>query len=204
LDQTNALLNERNMQLARSLEFGEKTRAELDAARETLAARQKDLEQKSAEYAELTEAHLRLDLRANTLDAALANATSGLRDAHAQFAKVEAERGELAARVAQLTERDMSLNEQLTEAERRLADFEARRTRLLAKIAAERTRAEELENTNLDLRRLLASAGGEAATPEAELNGAALAFGPQQDMLDLREAITKIGRQVARLNAGEE
>ena len=43
LAQTNALLDERNAQLAKSLEFGEKTQAALDETREALAAKHEEL-----------------------------------------------------------------------------------------------------------------------------------------------------------------
>ena len=208
LDQTNALLRDRNAQLAKSLEFGEKTQAELNETRESLAARTSELTQKSTDYDQLAEAHRLLDSRANQFEASLAAANADLQALREKLEAAEAARREISARADQLAEQGKSLAAALADAERRNADFEARRTRLLAKIAAERQRGDELENVNLSLRRILTqnAAPASESTP-AEIdgaNGAAFLVSPEQEMLDLREAITRIGRHVARLGANEE
>ncbi len=212
LEQTTALLNDRNAQLAKSLEFGEKTLAELTETRERLSARESELVQKTGEYDELAEAHRKLDNRANELEAALTAAKADLRDVRERLDATEAKRREFLTRAEQLAEQNKTLSAALEEAQGRAADFETRRTRLLAKIAAERQRGDELESANLGLRRALAQTnrldddhavaaeGGEAAAN----NGADMPFSPAQELLDLREAISRIGRHVARLDAERE
>ena len=65
--QTAALLDETQAKLAQSLDFGEKTQAELIETREALAARTQELEQKNRDYADLGEAHRELENRAAEL-----------------------------------------------------------------------------------------------------------------------------------------
>ncbi len=210
LRQTESLLRERDAQLAKAVEFGEKTHAGLMETQESLSARKTELAQKSSDYDGLAEAHQKLDHRAATLAAALTAAKSGLQDTHAKWEASEAARRENLARAEHLAEQVKSLTAALAEAERLNDEFVARRVRLLAKIAAEHQRADELESVNLSMRRIIAQIGSPkpgsevvAAQGEA-VNGATIPFGPEQEMLDLREAITRIGRQVARLDSSAD
>jgi chromosome segregation ATPase len=206
LQQTESLLRERDGQLAKSLEFGEKTRAELLDTQESLAARQAELTEKIGEVDQLAEAREKLEQRAAALEASLASAQSDLLDTRGKWETAEAARRENLERAEGLAEQVKALTASLKEVERRNGEFEARRVRLLAKIAAERGRADELENVNLSMRRMIAEktapaapqAGGAATGDDA--NGAAFSFSPEKDMLDLREAISRIGRQVAQLD----
>jgi chromosome segregation ATPase len=213
LQQTESLLAERNAQLAKSLEFGERTKAELETTQETLAARSADLVEKSRDYDKLAAEHQKLGHHARNLEASLAALAEDHRQTAANLESTEAARRELFAHAEHLAEQGTGLATALAEEQKRSADFEARRARLLAKIAAERQRGEELENTNLSLRRIMAQAG--PATPaikQAEgdnanvegANNAPFLFTPEQELLDLREAITRIGRHVARLGATDE
>ena len=214
LDQTNALLRDRNAQLAKSLEFGEKTQAELTETRESLATRSLELTQKSGDYDQLAESHRQLDSRAHQIEASLTTANADLQALRGKLETIEAAWRDASARADHLADQGKSLAAALAEAERRNADFEARRTRLLAKIATERQRGDELENVNLSLRRILtqsaappaesSAAGADSANGGDGANGAAFLATPEQEMLDLREAITRIGRHVARLGANEE
>jgi chromosome segregation ATPase len=216
LAQTESLLRERDAQLAKSLEFGEKTQAELLETRESLAERGAELTQKNKDYDRLAEAREKLEQRAATLEAALASTRSELLDISAKWEAAEAARRETLARAEHLAEEVKTLTAALGDSERRNAEFETRRVRLLAKIAAERGRGDELENVNLSMRRIIAekagpttvaTAGGEAEAGVAGVenaNGSGFPFSPEKDMLDLREAITRIGRQVARLDAATD
>jgi chromosome segregation ATPase len=230
LEQTTTLLNERNAQLARSLEFGEKTQAALDETRETLGRRQEELTALHGEFDKLAKERQQLDHRVQELDATLATTTGNLEDARARFAATEAARRELALQVEDLSGQKTAIGADLAEAERRAADFDARRARMLAKIAAERKRCEELEGANLALRRHLiarvpaaASNGGGSDAPaagaetaearaadaladqdESAANGAAVPLSAEQELLDLREAISRLGRQVARMDSVED
>jgi chromosome segregation ATPase len=216
LEQTTALLNERNSQLAKSLEFGEKTQAALDETRETLAQRQSDLTALHGEFDKLAEERRRLDNRVSELEAALETAGGNLQDTRERLATVETARREIAAQVEELSSRNSAMAADLAEAERRSADFEARRARMLAKIAAERKRGEEMESANLDLRRRLierpaALLSGETATPNGSdeldgqhANGAQASPSAEQELLDLREAISRLGRQLAHMERGED
>ncbi|MGO9389048.1 hypothetical protein [Rhodoblastus sp.] len=210
LQQTESLLRERDAQLAKALEFGEKTQAELMETQESLAARKAELALKSSDYDRLAEAHQKLDHRAVSLEAALAAANADLHDMRGRWEASEVARRENLARAEHLAEQVKSLTATLAEAERLNDEFVARRIRLLAKIAAEHQRADELESVNLSMRRIIAQIG--SPKPESEalaahgeaVNGAPFAFGPEQEMLDLREAITRIGRQVARLDSSAD
>jgi chromosome segregation ATPase len=164
LSATAALLKETEEKLAQALDYGEKTTAALNEARETLAARDQSLEQKASDYAALEEARRLLELRAQGLEADLA------------------------------------------EAEGRLAAFDARRKRLLARIVTERRRGDGFEQETLELRRALAEAGAAAGAPVMAINSDGVAFplSPEREMLDLREAIARIGQQVAHLDAAGE
>ncbi len=206
LQQTAALLDERNAQLAKSLEFGEKTKAELTATTEALAARSAALVEKSGDYDKLAAERQKLDQHARKLEASLAATTEDLRQTAAKLETTEAARRELFAHAEHLAEQGTGLAAALAEEQKRSADFEARRTRLLAKIGAERQRGEELENTNLSLRRIIAQAGSPPRDSGLDNNieGATFLFTPEQELLDLREAITRIGRHVARLGATDE
>ncbi|MDI9848664.1 hypothetical protein QM467_11420 [Rhodoblastus sp. 17X3] len=216
LEQTTALLNERNSQLAKSLEFGEKTQAALDETRETLAQRQSDLTALHGEFDKLAEERRRLDNRVSELETALETAGGNLQDARERLAAVEAARREIASQVEELSSRNNAMAADLAEAERRSADFDARRARMLAKIAAERKRGEEMESANLDLRRRLierpeALHSGETAAPNdsGELdgphaNGAPASPSAEQELLDLREAISRLGRQLAQMERVED
>ncbi|WP_294539086.1 hypothetical protein [uncultured Rhodoblastus sp.] len=223
LQQTESLLRDRDGQLAKSLEFGEKTRAELLETQESLAAREAELTQKNADYDLLAQAREQADQRVLGLEAALASANADLVDARAKGEAVEAARRETFNRAEHLAEQVKSLTLALAEVQRRNGEFEARRVRLLAKIAAERRRGDELENVNLSMRRIIAehpaqgrtgnpapgpndaaADGAEGAGAAAGANGAAFPFSADKDMLDLREAIARIGRQVARLDAATD
>jgi chromosome segregation ATPase len=215
LEQTTGLLNERNSQLAKSLEFGEKTQAALDETRETLAQRQSDLTTLHAEFDKLAEERRRLDNRVAELETALETAGGNLQDARERLAAVEAARREITAQVEELSSRNSAMAADLAEAERRAADFEARRARMLAKIAAERKRGEEMESANLDLRRRLierpaALLSGEATQDGAgevdgeRPNGALAPPSAEQELLDLREAISRLGRQLAHMERVED
>jgi chromosome segregation ATPase len=216
LQQTESLLRERDGQLAKSLEFGEKTQAELLETQGALAERGAELARKNSDYDRLAEAREKLEQRAATLEAALASASSDLLETRGKWEAAEAARRETLGRAEHLAEQVKALSASLADSERRNAQFEARRVRLLAKIAAERGRGDELENVNLSMRRIIAektgqamvsttggSAGSEAAAAE-DAHGAAFPFSPEKDMLDLREAISRIGRQVARLDAATD
>ena len=167
-EQTAALLDESQTKLAQSLDFGEKTQAEMIATREALAARTQELEQKSRDYEDLGESHRALENRAAGLDVAL------------------------------------------EEAERRLVEYYARRKRLLAKFVVERQRGDELEKANIDLRRALADAGAVGGAPETapalaiSSDGVAFPITPEREMLDLREAIARIGQRVAHFDAARD
>jgi len=208
LQQTSALLDERNAQLAKSLEFGETTKAELATTKESLAARSAELIEKSGDYDKLAAEHQKLGLHARKLETSLAAATENLRQTAEKLATTEDAHREVFAHAEHLAEQGTGLAAALAEEQKRSADFEARRTRLLAKIAAERQRGEELENANLGLRRIMAQTGSATAAlepPEGDnANGASFPFTPEQELLDLREAITRIGRHVARLGATDE
>lgn len=171
-----------------------------------LATKTAEFIEKSGEHDKLAEAQRKLGLHARELETTLTAATSDLQATTEKLETTEAARQATFTHAEHLAEQGSRLAAALAEAERRNVDFETRRTRLLAKIAAERQRGEELENSNLSLRRILAQGGSAAAAPvESEgANGATFAFSPEQEMLDLREAITRIGRHVARLGAAEE
>lgn len=213
LDQTTSLLEERNHQLAKSLEFGEKTQAALDQTRATLETRQADLTKLHGEFDRLADDARKLEARVRELETQLATTVADLQNVRSRLQISEAARGEISARAQDLSSQNEALAAELEEAERRVADFEARRSRLLAKVAAERRRGDDLENANLDLRRqMLARAATKAEGEEAseggrDGNGAeavADAFSPEQELLDLREAISRLGRQIALLDhAGE-
>ncbi len=211
LEQTTTMLNERNAQLADSRAFGERTEATLKETRETLAQREADLTRLHGEFDRLAEEHRALDNRRRQLEAQFATATREIQDQRERLATSEAARKEISARAADLHSARESLAADLAEAERRAADFEARRARLLAKIAAERRRSEELENANLDLRRqIVGRSGAEATDGEGAdevgkpANGAHAAASAEQELLDLREAISRLGRQVAHLDRTDE
>ncbi len=212
LDQTTSLLEERNHQLAKSLEFGEKTQAALDETRAALERRQDELTKLHGEYDSLAEDARKLDARVHELENQLRTTTADLADVRSQLQRTEAARQEISARADDLSSQNTALAAELAEAEQRVADFEARRTRLLAKVAAERRRGDELEDANLRLRRqLLVGAttanGEETAEDDNEPNGAdevAAALRPQQELLDLREAISRLGRQIAHLDHATE
>ncbi|WP_374544663.1 hypothetical protein [Rhodoblastus sp.] len=214
LEQTTGLLNERNSQLAKSLEFGEKTQAALDEARETLAGREADLTKLHGEFDALAAERQRLDQRVRELESALEATKNALQDARARFAASDTARRELGVQFEDLAGQKNALAADLAEAERRATDFDARRARMLAKIAAERKRCEELDNANLSLRRQILLRAPDAVTEGApdgfDLNGAAPANGAphvlsaEQELLDLREAISRLGRQVARLDNAED
>ena len=204
-DQTASLLDQRNHQLARSLEFGEKTQAALDETSAALERRQGELVKLHGEYDRLAQDARELDARVHELEDALRTTTADLADVRSQLQRTEGARQEISARAEDLSSQNTALATDLAEAEQRAADFEARRTRLLAKVAAERRRGDELEDANLRLRRqLLASVttanGEETAGDDQEPNGAdgvAAALSPQRELLDLREAISRLGRQIA-------
>jgi DNA repair exonuclease SbcCD ATPase subunit len=113
---------------------------------------------------------------------------------------------ELAEARRQLDNRAQGLEAALVEAERRLAEFDEHRTRLLDKIVAERQRGAGFEQENLDLRRALADAGAMAAAPVMAIDSDGVAFplSPEREMLDLREAIARIGHQVAHLDVARD
>jgi chromosome segregation ATPase len=216
LEQTTALLNERNAQLARSLEFGEKTQALLDETRETLAKSEADLTALHGEFDRLAGERQKLDHRVQELEAALATSGATLEAARARLAANEATRRDLDVQIEDLSGRNAALAADLAEAERRAADFDARRARMLAKIAAERKRGEDLESANLALRRQLilrapsTSAGDEAANGSLAAasaeppDGASVDLSAERELLDLREAISRLGRQVARMDSAED
>jgi len=155
--QTAALLAETQAKLAQSVDFGDKTQAELIAAREALAARTAELEQKNRDFEE-----------------------SG------------ADHRELATALGGAVEK----------AELRIADLNARRKRLLAKFVAERQRGADFAKANLDLRRALEDAGVPENAPVLAIgaDGVAFPLTPERELLDLREAIARIGQQVAHLD----
>lgn len=210
LEQTTALLNDRNAQLAKSLEFGEKTQAELNEACESLARRQSELSTLHGEYDKLADERQKLDQRARELETALETARSSLQDTRTRLTGSDAAREELGVQIRDLSGQKAALAGDLAEAERKAADFDARRTRMLAKIAAERKRSDELENANLALRRQLllrfpaeaADLSGEAAEDQA--NGAAIFPSAEKELLDLREVISRLGRQVARMENADD
>ncbi len=109
LAQTNALLDDRNAQLAKSLEFGEKTQAALDETREALAAKHQELLRKTAEHDALSAAHEDLSQHASALQATLETTAANLENARARYHAVEAARQETYARVEHLEERDRTL-----------------------------------------------------------------------------------------------
>ena len=72
----------------------------------------------------------------------------------------------------------------------------------MAKVEAERHRGDEHENT-----RAWNCAGSDEGEGAGSVDGGrrmaprpSPMFSPEQEMLDLREAITRLGRQIARLN----
>jgi chromosome segregation ATPase len=217
LEQTSALLNDRNAQLAKSLEFGEKTQTELNEACETLARRQAELTALHGEYDKLADERQKLDRRVRELETALETTKSTLLDTRSRLTAAEASREELGVQIKDLAGQKAALAADLAEALRKSADFDARRTRMLAKIASARKQHEELENANLALRRQLLlrlpADGGDGAQrvdgaegdgEQAEANGAAIAPSAEKDLLDLREAISRLGRQVARMENAED
>ncbi len=211
-DQTASLLEDRNHQLAKSLEFGEKTQAALDETRAALDRRQQELIKLHGEYDSLAEDARKLDARVHELENGLRTTNADLADVRSQLHRTEAARQDILARAEDLSSQNAALAAELAEAERRAADFEARRTRLLAKVAAERRRGDELEDANLGLRRRLVAgatmaSGEETAADDKEPNGAdgaAAALSPQRELLDLREAISRLGRQIAHLDHARE
>ena len=158
--QTAALLDESQAKLAQSLNFGEKTQAELIATREALAACTQELEQKSRDFEDLGAAHRELENCATALGGAV------------------------------------------EKAELRIAELYARRKRLLEKFVAERRRGDDFAKANLDLRRALEDAGAPENTPVLAMgsDGVAFPITPEREMLDLREAIARIGQQVAHFD----
>jgi chromosome segregation ATPase len=94
----------------------------------------------------------------------------------------------------------------LDKAESRLAEFDARRKRLLGKFVAERQRGDDFEKANLDLRRALADAEGVESAPVLAIgsDGVAFPITAEREMLDLREAIARIGQQVAQFDAARD
>jgi chromosome segregation ATPase len=211
-DETAALLEERNHQLAKSLEFGEKTQAALDETRAALERRQQELTKLHGEYDALADDARKLDARVHELENALRTTNTDLADVRSQLHRTESARKEISIQAEDLSSQNTALAAELADAERRAADFEARRTRLLAKVAAERRRGDELEDANLGLRRkLLAGAttaiGEDTANDDSEPNGAdgaAAALSPQRELLDLREAISRLGRQIAHSDHARE
>jgi chromosome segregation ATPase len=213
LDQTTSLLDDRNRQLAKSLEFGEKTQAALDEAQATLERRQEELSKLHGEFDSLADDARKLEARVRELETQLATTAAELQNVRSRLQISEAARSEISTRAADLSSKNATLAEELAEAEQRSADFEARRTRLLAKVAAERRRGDDLESANLELRRQMLAratmtAGGEEA-PEGGRNGnggddGADAFSPAQELLDLREAISRLGRQIALIDHAAE
>jgi DNA repair exonuclease SbcCD ATPase subunit len=110
----------------------------------------------------------------------------------------------------ELENRAARLEAALEKADRRLADFDARRKRLLGKFVAERQRGDDFEKTTLDLRRALEDAGAaENALENAPVlavgsDGVAFPITPEREMLELREAIARIGHQVAQFDAARD
>jgi chromosome segregation ATPase len=100
------------------------------------------------------------------------------------------------------------LGDALEKAELRLAEFDTRRKKLLTKFVAERQRGDEFEKANLDLRRALEDAGAAESAPAPVLavgsDGVAFPVTPEREMLDLREAIARIGQQVAHFDAARD
>lgn len=212
LDQTASLLDTRNLQLAKSLEFGEKTQSALDETRATLERRQAELTKLHGEYHALADEARKLDARVHGLESQLRTTTAELEELRSKLQASEAARHEIFARAEDLSSQNTNLAAELAEAEQRAADFEARRTRLLAKVAAERRRGDQLEDANLGLRRQIMAPGattanGEQTAADGEgangADGAAAALSPEQELLDLREAISRLGRQIAHMDRVE-
>ncbi len=139
--QTAAMLEETQAKLDQSLEFGEKTLAELSGAREYQSE---------------------LDIHAAALGAAL------------------------------------------EKAEARLAAFDVRRKRLLRRLVTERQRGHEFEKANHDLRRALAEAEDSPPVFAVGSDGVAFSVTPEREMRDLREAIARIGQQVAHFDTARD
>jgi chromosome segregation ATPase len=180
---------------------------EAELGRRALAIRQTQ-EQWNATAARLKETEEKL---AQSLDfgektmAALTEARETLTTREQELAQKTLEYEELAEARRQLDNRAQGLDVALVEAERRLAEFDVRRKRLLAKFVAERQRGDGFEQENLDLRRALADATAAAAASDAPViaigsDGVAFPLSPEREMLDLREAIARIGQQVAHLD----
>jgi chromosome segregation ATPase len=197
LEKTTAQLNERNAELAKTLDLAEKTRAEwtgdkdkLTRTQAILAQTQKDLAKVQSDFDQL-----------RAIEAGLAAKDAELTEARARLEQAEAERNAISTRADELSGQTRTLASDLAEAERRHADFDARSARMLAKIAAERKHVDDLEGANLDLRRqivvLAGAVGGGAKSGGDILNGAPR---PDHELLDLREAIFRLGRQIAHLD----
>jgi chromosome segregation ATPase len=106
----------------------------------------------------------------------------------------------------ELENRATALDVALEKAEGRLAEFDARRKRLLRRFVAERQRGQEFEMANRDLRRALVEAEGAETSPVLAIGSDGVAFSvtPEREMRDLREAIARIGRQVAHSDAARD
>lgn len=179
-------------------------RDEAELGRRALAIRQAQ-EQWNATAARLKETEEKLG---QALDhgektaAALNEAREALSAREQELEQKTREYEDVVEQRRQLDHRAQGLDVALVEAERRLAEFDERRKRLLAKIVAERQRGDTLEQENIDLRRALADAGAAAGAPVMAIDSGGVAYplSPEREMLDLREAIARIGQQVAHLD----
>lgn len=197
---TSDALNERNAQLAQSRDFGEKTAASLAAEQLARLTIESELNELRQQHGALSEAHEALQNKAQTQETRLAGQEAHLATLQKAFDECKAGREAESIRAERHKAEERRLAEALAESERRNAAFEARRVRLLAKIAAERARGDEFETLSLSLRRALA----EALAHQAPQDGQTAAAPPDFELLELREAISKIGHQVAHLDTAHD
>lgn len=191
--------------------------AQVEDARTDRAGHEAELGRRAVAVTRAQQALAEMEARLRARDADLAEARDEARRLRAQ---ADEARLSLAARQQELEEKSREideltadrdnfnagvddLNKALAGARARIAELEERRKRLLAKISAERKRGDELDSANKELRTAAEHSG--AAQKNAVLaigpDGIAYPLSPQQEMLDLREAVASIGRQVAQMQA---
>jgi chromosome segregation ATPase len=167
-------------------------------AREAQAESENRLREREAELARAQEAGRKLQSELDAARLELAARQEAL-ELKAEDLRAADEAGR------ELNLRADELNTALGAAKTRLDEFEDRRKRLLAKIAAERQRGDALDEANRALRHAAEESGAAQGAPVLAIgsDGVAFPLRPPQEMLDLREAIAAIGRDVAAMQASQ-
>lgn len=197
---TTDALNERNAQLVQARDFGEKTAASLAAEQRARLTIESELKELRQQHGALTEVHEALQARALMRESRLAAQEADLVTLQKALDETKAGREAERLRAEKHAAEERRLAKALAETEQRNAAFEARRIRLLAKIAAERARGDEFETQSFGLRRALAEASAHRSPQEGQTQAAR----PDVELLELREAIAKIGHQVAHLEVAND